>query len=84
MTEVVEIDRNTLKVRSGEVYPCHVEVCIDETDWSVVDKATGEVVQEPGSRYVSTMTVAWQDESTGDPIEPGWYVFSRRDSSEPC
>lgn len=84
--EVVEIDWEFSYPHNPDfVFPRAVlKVCLDETQWTTVDKETGQVVDGPGSRYLSVITTAWEDTSDGVPIEPGWYIVTHEDSTEPC
>ena len=70
---------------SDDVYPsATLRVCLDETQWTTIDAATGQVVEGPGSRYLSTMIAEWEEPTESLPIDPGWYIVLREDSTEPC
>lgn len=86
-TDVIEIDwENTFPANPDEVIPeATLRVCFDETDWTTTDKETGEVVEGPGGRYLSTVTVTWRNEDPTRPeLEPRWEVTVREDGDEPC
>ena len=84
--EVVEIDWGSPNLNgSDQVDPsATLRVCLDETEWTTVDRATGEVVDGPGSRHLSDITAKWKEPTDGLPIAPGWYIVTREDSTEPC
>lgn len=84
--EVTEIDwEYSAPNDPDDVFPyATLRVCLDETRWTTIDRETGQVVEGPGTRHLSTMGAAWLETSDGVPIEPGWYIVTRRDSSEPC
>jgi hypothetical protein len=84
---LLEIDWNhRFDQRPDEPVPlATLRVCYDETRWTMIDKATGEAVDGPGKRYLSTVTVTWRGEDPDRPDrEPRWQVAFREDSSEPC
>jgi hypothetical protein len=85
--KVLEIDwDHTFDQRPDEPVPlATVGVCFDETNWTTIDQETGEVVDGPGARYSSTVTVAWHDEDPDRPEqEARWEVAFREDEAEPC
>ena len=84
--EVVEIDWEFSYPHNPDVVFPHavLRVCLDETQWSTIDIATGQVVDGPGSRHLATVTAAWRETDNEVPIEPGWYIVTREDSTEPC
>lgn len=84
---VTKIDwENTPEFRPEKVVPqATLRVCFDETDWTTIDKETGEVVDGPRGRYLSTVMVTWRDEDPDRPErEARWQVAFREDGSEPC
>lgn len=81
--EVVAIDRNQDGL--DDVRPsATLRVCLNETEWGTIDKASGQVVEEGGVRYLSTMIAEWLEPTEYFPTEPGWYIVLREDSTEPC
>jgi hypothetical protein len=57
--------------------------CIDETSWSVVDRATGERVEDTGGRTLWTIRGGWLADR-GEPSTGGWSLGSARDEETPC
>jgi hypothetical protein len=84
--EVVGIDWEfSYEHNPDNVFPhATLRVCIDETEWITVDAATGQVVDGPGARHLSTVTARWREPTEDLFIEPGWYIVTRDDSTEPC
>lgn len=84
--EVVEIDWEfSYEQGADDVFPhATLQVRIDETSWTAIDKSTGEVVDGPGSKHLSRITAMWKEPTKEIPIKPGWYIITREDSSEPC
>lgn len=85
--EVLDIDwERTLEHRPGEVIPeATLEVCFDETAWTTVNAETGEVIDGPGQRYISTVIAVWRDEDPQRPErESRWEIAEREDGSEAC
>jgi hypothetical protein len=85
--EVIEIDwEHRYEFRPDSVVPAAtLRVCFDESSWTTIDKETGDIVDGPGTRYLSTVTAHWSDEDPDQPgREPGWNITSREDGSEPC
>lgn len=85
--EVIEIDwEHRYEFRPDSVVPAAtLRVCFDESNWTTIDKESGEIVDGPGARYVSTVMAHWSDEDPDQPgREPGWSITSREDGSEPC
>lgn len=85
--EVTQIDwENTFPANPEDVIPeATVRACVDETGWTTIDKETGEVVDGPGGRYLSIVTVTWSGEDPTRPeLEPRWEITVRDDQDEPC
>jgi predicted small lipoprotein YifL len=85
--EVIEIDwEHRYEFRPDSVVPAAtLRVCFDESNWTTIDKETGEIVDGPGSRYLSTVKAHWSDEDPDQPgREPGWSITFREDESESC
>jgi hypothetical protein len=82
-----EIDwDHTFPANPDKVVPlATLEVCLDESRWTTVDRETDEVVAGPGERYLSAVTVTWRDTDPDRPErEPRWQVSFREDRDEPC
>lgn len=63
-----------------------LSVCFDDSDWTTVEVESGEVVEGPGGRYLSTVTAEWADAEDSDGLiaESGWYINQRTDGTDPC
>jgi hypothetical protein len=84
---VLEIDwENAFPANPDVAVPeATLQACLDETNWTTVDVETGETVDGPGGRYLSTVTATWRH---GDPqrpeLMPRWEITVREDGTEPC
>ncbi len=85
--DVMEIDwDHAFEHQPETVIPAAtLRVCFDDSNWIKLEQDSGEVVDGPGGRYLSTVTarlIEPDDDLTDE--EPAWYIAARVDSSDPC
>lgn len=82
LIRVMEVDRER-EVEGRNSPQVRLQLCIDATDWTLIDADTRQVAQKPGTRALWTATVVWSDDWFGQGIE-GWRVRTNEQSDQPC
>lgn len=82
LLELVEIDLE--RTVDGDELPQVVfRVCVDGSTWTVVERDTGDQVEDPPGSYTATVTAEWREEREFGP--EGWGLREQEnDRSAPC
>ncbi|QSB14287.1 hypothetical protein JQS43_22715 [Natronosporangium hydrolyticum] len=89
--EIVSLDLDQTTVVGGEDRPVPtvlLHYCMDATEWKSVDKDTGDVVDGPGDRQLTTVTAIYFDSTpvavAEENLDPNWEVTEMDGTGEPC